>query len=71
VGRRQNLFPFRSQRGPITLFVYENRARTKVTQVIANRGLDMEVGDGLVPMGIVYEQFGSIHVYDYRLAQRA
>ncbi len=48
--------------GPVSLFRYDTKARS-VTQVVENKGLDlksMTAGPG----GVVYEQFGSLHVYD-------
>jgi tricorn protease len=48
--------------GPVSLFAYDTAART-VTQVLPNDGLDLKsasAGGG----AIVYEQFGSLHVYD-------
>jgi tricorn protease len=49
--------------GPVTLFVYDT-ATKKVTQVIENHGLDLKAASA-GPGGIVYEQFGSIHIYDF------
>jgi tricorn protease len=48
--------------GPVSLFSYD--AGTKqVTEVIANQGFDFKtVGAG--PGALVYEQFGSLHLYD-------
>jgi tricorn protease len=48
--------------GPVSLFSYDT-ATKQVQEVIANRGLDMKtVGAG--PGALVYEQFGSLHLYD-------
>ena len=48
--------------GPITLFVYDIKSR-QVTQAIPNDGLDFKWASA-GPGAIVYEQFGSIHLYD-------
>jgi tricorn protease len=48
--------------GPVTLFVYDTTTR-QVTQVLENKGLDLKSASA-GPGGIVYEQFGSLHLYD-------
>ncbi len=48
--------------GPITLFVYDTGART-VTRVLENTGLDIKSASA-GPGAIVYEQFGSINLFD-------
>jgi len=48
--------------GPVTVFAYDTRSR-QVRQVVKNDGLDIKsasAGSG----GIVYEQFGSLHLLD-------
>jgi tricorn protease len=50
--------------GRVTLFRYDTRSK-QVTQVIDNRGLDWKAASA-GPDGIVYEQFGSIHVLDLK-----
>ncbi len=50
--------------GPVTLFSYDLKSRA-LKQLIENRGLDMKSAS-LGPDAIVYEQFGSIHLYDLR-----
>ncbi len=48
--------------GPVSLFSYDPGTK-QVQQVIANQGLDLKsVGAG--PGALVYEQFGSLHLYD-------
>jgi tricorn protease len=48
--------------GPVSLFSYDTDAKT-VTQVIDNKGYDLKsVAAG--PGALVYEQFGSLHLYD-------
>jgi len=54
--------------GTITLFVYDTVSK-KVTQAIANNGLDIKsasVSTGGGPEAIVYEQFGSLNLYDLK-----
>jgi tricorn protease len=48
--------------GPVSLFSYDTGTK-QVTEVVANQGLDFRtVGAG--PGALVYEQFGSLHLYD-------
>ena len=48
--------------GPVTLFQYDPRTR-KVEQIIKNTWKDIAYATA-GPGGIVYEQFGQIHIYD-------
>ncbi len=48
--------------GPVTLFAYDTGAKT-VRQVLPNDDLDLKSISG-GPDGIVYEQFGGLHVLD-------
>jgi tricorn protease len=48
--------------GPVTLFAYDLATR-QVTQVIANDSLDIDSASA-GPGAIVYEQFGTLHLYD-------
>jgi len=48
--------------GPVTLFVYDTKSK-KVNQVIPNEGLDFKAASA-GPGAIVYEQFGSLNVFD-------
>ncbi len=50
--------------GPITLFSYDTKTK-RVTQLIQNDGLDIKSASA-GPGGIVYEQFGSINLYDLK-----
>jgi tricorn protease len=50
--------------GPVTLFSYDLRAK-KVTQAIANHGLDIKSASA-GPGAIVYEQFGALNLYDLK-----
>jgi tricorn protease len=48
--------------GSVSLFEYDTKSK-QVQQVLDNRGLDLKtLGAG--PGGLVYEQFGSLHLYD-------
>jgi tricorn protease len=63
-----NTIYFLSDRnGPVTLFGYDTTTK-KVTQLIENKGLDFKSASA-GPGGIVYEQFGSIHIYDFATRQ--
>jgi tricorn protease len=48
--------------GPVTLFSYDPKTK-KVAQAIANTGLDLKSASA-GPDAIVYEQFGSINLFD-------
>ena len=48
--------------GPMTLFSYDPKSKA-VTELIKNTGKDI-VSASAGPGGIVYEQFGQIHIYD-------
>ncbi|MBZ5535026.1 MAG: PDZ domain-containing protein [Acidobacteriia bacterium] len=48
--------------GPVSLFAYDTNTR-QVTEVIKNDGLDIKSASA-GPDAIVYEQFGSLHLYD-------
>ncbi|HZS47915.1 MAG TPA: PDZ domain-containing protein [Blastocatellia bacterium] len=50
--------------GPVTLFSYDPSSK-KVTQVIQNTGLDIKSASA-GPDAIVYEQFGSLNLYDLK-----
>jgi tricorn protease len=48
--------------GPVSLFSYDTSTK-QVQQVVANQGFDLKtLGAG--PGALVYEQFGSLHLYD-------
>jgi tricorn protease len=49
--------------GPVTLFAYDTRTG-QVRELIHNTGLDIKSASA-GPGGIVYEQFGSLHIYDF------
>lgn len=50
--------------GPVTLFSYDLKSK-EVKQLIENHGLDLKSAS-LGPDVIVYEQFGSLHLYDLK-----
>jgi tricorn protease len=50
--------------GSVTLFYYDIRSK-KVTRAIENHGLDFKSASA-GPDAIVYEQFGSLHLYDLK-----
>ncbi len=50
--------------GPVTLFSYDLKTQ-QVKALFKNQGFDLESASA-GPDGIVYEQFGSIHLYDPR-----
>src|SRR5437867_8008368 len=50
--------------GPVTLFRYDTRTR-QVREMIQNRGYDLKSASA-GPGAIVYEQFGSLHLFDLR-----
>ena len=53
--------------GPVTLFSYDLSSK-KVTQLIENQGLDIKSASA-GPGAIVYEQFGSLHLFDLKTAR--
>lgn len=58
-----NTIYFLSDRnGPVTLFAFNTDSR-KVTQLVSNHGFDLKAASA-GPGAIVYEQFGSICLYD-------
>ena len=48
--------------GPVTLFSYDTKSK-QVEQVVENKSFDLKSASA-GPGGVVYEQFGSIHLYD-------
>jgi tricorn protease len=53
--------------GPVTLFSYDTRTK-QVKQSIENKGYDFKSASA-GPGAIVYEQFGSLHLYDLKSGQ--
>jgi tricorn protease len=63
-----NMVYFLSDRnGPYTLFGYDTTTK-QVTELIKNSGLDFKTANA-GPDAIVYEQFGSLHLYDLNTKQ--
>jgi tricorn protease len=54
--------------GPVSLFVYDTKSR-KVTQAVHNDGFGL-VSASAGPGAIVYEQFGSLHLYDLKTGKQ-
>ena len=50
--------------GPVTLFDYDTRTK-KLVQLVSNNGLDLKSAKA-GPGAIVYEQFGEIHLFDFK-----
>ncbi|HEY7184718.1 MAG TPA: PDZ domain-containing protein [Blastocatellia bacterium] len=50
--------------GPITLYAYDTKTK-KVAQLVQNDGLDIKSASA-GPEGIIYEQFGSLNIYDLK-----
>lgn len=50
--------------GPVTLFAYDLKSK-QVTELVKNTGLDLKAA-AAGPDAIVYEQFGSLHIYDLK-----
>ena len=49
--------------GPLALFAYDTNSKA-VTEIVPNKGMPIRSASA-GPDGIVYEQFGSLHVYDF------
>jgi tricorn protease len=56
------VFFLSDRNGPVSLFSYDTGTK-QVQQVIANQGLDLK-SVSAAPGALVYEQFGSLHLYD-------
>ena len=70
-GDARKIYFLSDRNGPITLFVYDSTTK-KVTQAVANPGLDIKsasVSTGGEADTIVYEQFGSLNLYDLKSGQ--
>ena len=55
------------RKGPVSLFAYDTQSK-QVKELIHNSGLDIKSASA-GPGAIVYEQFGSIHLYDLTSSQ--
>jgi len=62
VGNR--IYFLSDRNGPVALFLYDLQTK-KTAQVVENNGLDLKSASA-GPDGIVYEQFGSLHIYDLK-----
>ncbi len=58
----QTIYFLSDREGPVTLFAYDTRTK-RVSRVIENHGFDLKSASA-GPGAIVYEQFGSLHLYD-------
>src|SRR5262249_52904380 len=63
-GEADKVYFLSDRNGPITLFAYDTKTK-KVAQLIQNDGLDIKSASA-GPDGIVYEQFGSLNIYDLK-----
>lgn len=59
-----NIYFLSNRSGAVTLFAYDTRSK-KVNQLVKNQGLDFKWASA-GPGAIVYEQFGTIHLYDLK-----
>jgi tricorn protease len=57
-----SVFFLSDRNGPVSLFSYDTRTR-QVQQVLENHGFDLKTLNA-GPGALVYEQFGSLHIYD-------
>lgn len=51
------------RKGPVSLFVYDTKSKN-VDEVVENKSYDLKSANA-GPGGIVYEQFGSVYLYDF------
>jgi tricorn protease len=58
------VFFLSDREGPVTLYAYDTAAK-KVSRLFENKGLDIKSASA-GPDGIVYEQFGGLHVFDLK-----
>jgi tricorn protease len=59
-----NVYFLSDRNGPVTLFAYDTGTQ-QVTEVVKNDGFDIKSASA-GPDAIVYEQFGTIHLYDLK-----
>jgi len=60
----ETIYFLSDRNGPVSLFTYETRSK-QVAEVVKNNGLDFKTASA-GPDAIVYEQFGSLHIYDLK-----
>ena len=63
----KRIFFLSDRNGPVSLFAFDTGTH-EVSEVVANKGLDFKSAEA-GPGAIVYEQFGSLHVYDLKSKQ--
>ncbi len=63
-GNADKVYFLSDRNGPITLFSFDTKNK-RVAQLIPNNGLDIKSASA-GPDGIVYEQFGSLNIYDLK-----
>src|SRR5699024_5282444 len=62
-----NIYFLSDQDGPITICSYNVKSR-KISKLITNKGFDITSASA-GPGGIVYSQFGRLHIYSYASGQ--
>ena len=60
----ERVFFLSDRNGPVTLFAYDTRSK-QISEAVKNRGLDLKSANA-GPGAIVYEQFGTVHLYDLK-----
>ncbi len=60
----EKVFFLSDRNGPVTLFAYDTKTR-KLATAFAHNGLDIKSA-AAGPDAIVYEQFGSLHLFDWK-----
>ncbi|MGA3205429.1 MAG: hypothetical protein ABSF12_23275 [Bryobacteraceae bacterium] len=60
----ETIYFLSDRNGPVTLFAYDTRSK-QVSEVVKNDGLDFKSASA-GPDGIIYEQFGALHIYDLK-----
>jgi tricorn protease len=63
-GNADKVYFLSDRNGPVTIFSYDTKAK-KVAPLIPNNGLDIKSAS-VGPDAIVYEQFGTLHIYDLK-----
>jgi len=59
----ETIYFLSDRNGPVTLFAFDP-ATSKVSELIHNTGFDI-ISASAGPGGIIYDQFGSLHIYDF------
>jgi tricorn protease len=63
----EKIYFLSDRQGPVSLFAYDTKQKT-VSEILPNDGLDFKSASA-GPDAIVYEQFGSIHLYDLKTSK--